>query len=187
MDLSNLTDRDLVALIVGKAKAKRLYKGSLASLLDTNSPACHASLLAAHEFVMRALREELPRRDCLENPYLVRNYLRTALRSREHEVFVVIYLDARNRVIRHEELFRGTHDHASVYPREVLKSALQNNASSLIIAHNHPSGDPKPSVHDVAVTVELIDALKHVDVRVHDHILIAGNECVSFAERGLIK
>lgn len=187
MDLSNVSDRDLVAMIVGKAKARKMYNGSLASLLAYDSAESHPSLFAAYEFVVRALREEMPRHNCLTSPFLVRDYLRTQLRNLEHEVFVVILLNQQNRVIRHELMFRGTHDNVSIHPREIVKTALKHNACGVIFAHNHPSGDPKPSPQDVATTLDLANALGMVEIQVYDHILIAGSSCVSFAERGLLK
>jgi DNA repair protein RadC len=138
------------------------------------------------ELVRRALREDLTRTDALGSPGAVRDYLRLTLRDRGHEVFVGIYLDAQNRVIGDEELFRGTLTQTSVYPREVVKSALARNAASVILAHNHPSGVAEPSYADEALTRTLKDALALVDIKVLDHLVVAGNSATSFAERGLI-
>lgn len=104
----------------------------------------------------------------------------------EHEVFAVLFLDAQNRLIRYEELFRGTLTQTSVYPREVLKAALACNAAGVILAHNHPSGFPEPSRADVAITTTLQQALALIDVRVLDHLVVATSGVVSLAERGLI-
>ncbi len=141
---------------------------------------------AMMELVRRALREDMARRDALGSPGAVRDFLRLKLRDLPHEVFVGLYLDAQNRVIGDEELFRGTLTQTSVYPREVVKSALARNAAGMILAHNHPSGVAEPSHADEALTRALRQALALVDVRVLDHFVIAGNAAISFAERGLL-
>ena len=143
-------------------------------------------LRATLELMRRALREDIGRRDALGSPGAVRDFLRLKLRDLPHEVFVGLYLDAQNRVIGDEELFRGTLTQTSVYPREVVKSALARNAAGMILAHNHPSGVAEPSHADEALTRALRQALALVDVRVLDHFVIAGNAAVSFAERGLL-
>jgi DNA repair protein RadC len=104
----------------------------------------------------------------------------------EHEVFSAIFLDNRHRILTYEEMFRGTIDGASVHPREVVKRAIQLNAAAVIFAHNHPSGIAEPSKADEAITKRLANALKLIDVRVLDHLIIAGADVVSFAERGLL-
>lgn len=124
--------------------------------------------------------------DQLSSPSSVRNYLRLLLSDREHEVFVVVLLDAQHRVLSCEELFRGTLTQTSVYPREVVKVALAANAGSAIFAHNHPSGVSEPSRADELLTTHLKTALALVDVRVIDHFIVAGAESISFAERGLL-
>jgi DNA repair protein RadC len=146
----------------------------------------YCQLSAAVELVRRALREAMARRDALGSPGAVRDFLRLKLRDLPHEVFMGLYLDAQNRVIGDEELFRGTLTQTSVYPREVVKSALARNAAGMILAHNHPSGVAEPSHADEALTRALRQALALVDVRVLDHFVIAGNAAVSFAERGLL-
>ena len=108
------------------------------------------------------------------------------LGSLEHEVFAAIFLDAQNRVIEYIELFRGTLTQTSVYPREVVKTSLRLNAAAVIFAHNHPSGVPEPSRADENLTKVLKDALALVDVRVLDHVIVAGGASVSFAQRGLL-
>ena len=124
--------------------------------------------------------------DQLSSPESVRDYLRMSLSGREHEVFVVVLLDAQHRVLRCEEMFRGTLTQTSVYPREVVKTALAANAASVIFAHNHPSGASEPSQADELLTRELKAALALVDVKVLDHFVIAGAQSLSFAERGLL-
>lgn len=148
-------------------------------------PAKYAQLQAVLEMGRRYLFESLQRGDTLSSPQDTRQYLSSQLRDYPHEVFAVLFLDQRHRVICFEELFRGTIDGASVYPREVVKKALQHNAAALILAHNHPSGVAEPSQADEQITRRLIDALKLVDVRVLDHFVV-GDEVVSFAERGLL-
>ena len=108
------------------------------------------------------------------------------LGARQHEVFVCIWLDAQHRVIRFEEPFRGTLTQTSVYPREIVKSALEANAAAVIFAHNHPSGVAQPSQADELLTRSLKEALALVDIKVLDHFIIAGNQAISFAERGLV-
>jgi DNA repair protein RadC len=124
--------------------------------------------------------------DHLASPAAVRDYLRLLLAGREHEVFVVVLLDAQNRVLSCQELFRGTLTQTSVYPREVVKVALAANAGAAIFAHNHPSGCSEPSRADELLTQTLKSALALVDVKVLDHFVVAGAEAISFAERGLL-
>ena len=107
------------------------------------------------------------------------------LRDSPHEIFAVLFLDQRHRVIKFEEMFQGTIDGANVYPREVVKKALHHNAAAVILAHNHPSGVAEPSQSDERITQRLKDALALVDIRVLDHFVI-GDDIVSFAERGLL-
>jgi DNA repair protein RadC len=132
------------------------------------------------------LNRRIRRSDVLTDPASTRQYLSVKLAPLEHEVFMVIWLDTRNQIIATEELFRGTIDGASVHPREVVKGALQVNASCVIFAHNHPSGIPEPSDADRRLTTRLRDALTLVEVRVLDHFVVGGDHTVSFAERGLL-
>ena len=101
-------------------------------------------------------------------------------------MFAVLFLDTRHRLIEYAEMFQGTIDSAEVHPREVVKAALRHNAAAVIVSHNHPSGNPEPSAADQALTQRLREALGLVDVRVLDHVIVAGNATASFAERGLI-
>jgi DNA repair protein RadC len=143
-------------------------------------------LRATQEIVRRLLAAEMAVRDALSSPRAVRDYLRLTLQGLEHEVFMALLLDAQNRVIKSEELFRGTLTQTSVYPREVVKLALRHNAASVIFAHNHPSGVAEPSRSDEALTQALKQSLALVDVRVLDHLIVAGGGCLSFAERGIL-
>lgn len=120
------------------------------------------------------------------SPTSTRQYCKMKLTGLEHEVFAVLFLDNRHRLIEYEEMFRGTIDGASVYPREVVKAVIHHNAAAVILAHNHPSGVAEPSGADRRLTERLRDALGLVDVRVLDHLIVGDGEPVSFAERGLI-
>jgi DNA repair protein RadC len=121
------------------------------------------------------------------SPDAVTDYLKLNIATREHEVFVVMFLDNQHRLIEAQEMFRGTIDAASVYPREVVKEALRLNANAVIFAHNHPSGVPEPSAADRTLTDKLIHALKSVDIRALDHFIIGGMEHYSFASHGLME
>jgi DNA repair protein RadC len=121
----------------------------------------------------------------LASPQASKDYVKLQLATYEHEVFACLFLDNTNRVITFEEIFRGTIDSANVYPREVVKACLRNNAAAVIFTHNHPSGVAEPSQADIAITECLKKALALVDTRVLDH-LIVGEEVVSFAERGML-
>ena len=134
----------------------------------------------------QALALRVRRGTDLSSPQRARDYLMTRLAEREHEVSTVIYLDNRHRLIACQELFRGTIDGASVHPREVVKEALRHNAAALILAHNHPSFVAEPSQADKLVTRRLREALQLVDIRVLDHLIVAGGETLSFCERGLL-
>lgn len=146
----------------------------------------YAQLQAVLEMSRRALAEEMRERDALSSPAAVRDFLRLRLAGLPHEVFLAVFLDAQNRVLESEELFRGTLTQTSVYPREVVKRALAHNAAGVILAHNHPSGVAEPSQADRWLTEQLKSALGLVDVRVLDHFVVAGSRSLSFAEKGLL-
>ena len=122
----------------------------------------------------------------LTEPKQVFNHLQTLLQYHEHEVFALLLLDSKHRVIGFRELFRGTLDGASVYPREVVKIALEHNAAAVIMVHNHPSGDPEPSQADRTLTTTLKNALNMVGTRILDHVVVGHEGCVSLAERGYL-
>lgn len=147
-------------------------------------PAKYAQLQAVLEMARRALGEELQTNSTLNSPRSVREYLRLLLASKACEVFAVLFLDSRHRLIAAEELFHGTLTHASVHPREVVKAALKHNAGAVILAHNHPSGVSSPSQADHTLTATLKKALALIDVTVLDHFVVAGQEVHSFAEHG---
>jgi len=146
----------------------------------------YVQLQAIFEMSRRALQEEMQQRDVLSSPSAVRDYLRLKLGGLSREVFIVLFLDAQNRVMASEELFAGTLTQTSVYPREVVKRALHHNAAAAIFAHNHPSGIAEPSRADELLTKALKDALVLIDVKALDHFIVAGNTLLSFAERGLM-
>ena len=135
---------------------------------------------------LRILEERARYGDALTSPSAVRDYLRLSLGNLGHEVFVAVLLDAQNRIIAQEELFRGTLTQTSVYPREVVKCALRHNAAAVIFAHNHPSGVAEPSQADRSLTETLRSSLALVDVRVLDHFVVGRDQVASFAERGLL-
>jgi DNA repair protein RadC len=122
----------------------------------------------------------------IRSPGDTETFLKLKLGRVEHELFCIIYLDNRHRILAFEELFRGTIDGTSVYPREVVKEALRRNAAAIILAHNHPSGVAEPSQADERITRRLKSACELVDVRVLDHLIIGGNSCTSLAARGLL-
>lgn len=124
--------------------------------------------------------------EVFSSPRDVTQYCQYKLLHHEHEVFFVLFLNHKHRLITASEMFRGTIDCASIYPREVVKEALLQNASAVILAHNHPSGDPEPSRADITMTNRLSEALSLMDIRVLDHIVVGNQCCVSFAERGLL-
>lgn len=141
-------------------------------------------IAAAIEVLRRRMRADAI---TLNGPSVVRDYLRLTLAPLDHEVFAVVFLDAQNRVIAAEEMFRGTLTQTSVYPREVVRAALHHNAAAVIFSHNHPSGVAEPSRADEMLTSTLKEALALVDVKVLDHFVVAaGGASMSFAERGLL-
>lgn len=146
----------------------------------------YVQLQAIFEMSRRALNEQLQARDVFQSPQQVRNYLVLKLGALAREVFMVLFLDAQNRLHAAEELFNGTLTQTSVYPREVVKRAIHHNAASVIFAHNHPSGVAQQSAADELITQQLKQALALIDVRVLDHFIVAGNQTLSFAERGLL-
>jgi len=201
-----LSDAELLAIflrtgVAGKtavdlARDALQHHGSLRRLLEADcarfcrapglGQAKYVQLQACLEMARRHLHEALQRGDALHSPDDTRRYLRARLRDHPHEVFACLFLDTRHRVIRYEELFRGTIDGATVHPREVVRRALAHNAAAVILAHNHPSGVAEPSRADQQLTDRLRQALALVDVRVLDHLVVGDGEPVSFAERGLL-
>lgn len=200
----DLSETELLALLLpncGKQSAhdratELLVKfGSLRALLTADqtkgasfglSSSAFATLQAALELTRRHYEQLMMSGPALTNPRSTRDYLRLRMRDLPHEIFGIIYLDNRNRVIKFEELFRGTIDGATVHPREVVKEALSCNAAAVILAHNHPSGVAEPSHADELITRRLKESLAVVDIRVLDHLVVGDGVVESFAERGLL-
>ncbi|MGV3569137.1 MAG: RadC family protein [Ramlibacter sp.] len=145
-----------------------------------------AELMAVLELARRAVAEQLKAREVFGSPEAVKNYLQLHLARRPHEVFAALFLDAQNKLVAMEELFRGTLTQTSVYPREVVLKALHHHAAAVVLAHNHPSGTVQPSRADEALTQTLKAALALVDVRVLDHVIVAPGQALSTAEKGLL-
>ncbi len=201
-----LSDAELLAIFlrvgcVGKSAvdlARELLQeyGGLRQLLEASQAefckglglgsAKYAQLQAVLEMGRRHLSAALQAGDLLTSPDLVRQYLSAQLRHQPREVFAVLFLDSQNRLITYEELFFGTIDGASVYPREVVRRALAHNCAAVIFSHNHPSGVAEPSQADCRITRRLQAALELIDVRVIDHMVVGDSEVISFAERGLL-
>ncbi|MFO1418050.1 MAG: DNA repair protein RadC [Methylotetracoccus sp.] len=202
----HLSDAELLAIFLrtgtrGKtavdlARDLLVEYGSLRHLLEADyrtlsqsrglGAAKYAQLRASLEIARRHLEQTLRKGDAISSPTATRNYLSSRLRAYGHEVFACLFLDNQHRVIEYEELFRGTIDGASVYPREVVKRALGLNTAAVIFAHNHPSGIAEPSEADRHITQRLKQALSLIDVRVLDHFIIGEGPPFSFAEHGLI-
>lgn len=149
-------------------------------------PAKRAEITAVMELARRSLAQELAERAVLTSPQQVKDFLRLKLAHLGHEVFAVLFLNAQHQLVELEEMFRGTLTQTSVYPREVVKRALELQASAVILAHNHPSGVAEPSRADEYLTQTLKAALQLIDVRVLDHLVVGRAGVVSFAERGLL-
>ncbi len=170
--------------------------GGVSGLLNTSAealnkikglgPAKRAEIVAVLELARRALASQLQEKTVFASPQAIRDYLQLQLGSRDHEIFAVLFLDANHRLIVLEEMFRGTLTQTSVYPREVVIRALALNAASVVLAHNHPSGNAQASRADEAITQTLKAALALVDVRVLDHFIVTGTQAVSMAELGLM-
>ena len=201
-----LTDAELLAIFLrtgtkGKTAIDLAYTllndfSSLRNLFNADlddfckikgvGPAKYVQLQAVLEMSTRYLKESIEKQDAISSPEDTRQFLKGKLRHRPYEVFAALFLDNRHQVIKFEELFRGTIDGASVYPREVVKKALEYNAAAMIVAHNHPSGIAEPSQADEHITLRLKKALDLVDIRLLDHLIIGDGDITSLAERGII-
>jgi DNA repair protein RadC len=188
MKLSTKTNLELLACVVGKEAAGRIYEGALAPLfaVQEESDCDRQKLIAARELVARSLEEELQQSTLLSSSEEAEEYLRVRFSGQEHESFIVLFVDSQNRLIAAEELFRGTLSETVVYPREVVKRALQLNAASVIVAHNHPRATAEPSDDDLKLTTSLKKALALIDVGLLDHLVVAGGGVMSFADRGML-
>lgn len=164
-------------------KLHKLKASDTAGRYIVDSPVTETDILhMAHQLA----RKRLSKGADLTSPTKVFSHLQILLQEQEHEVFALLLLDTKHRVIAFRELFQGTLDAASVYPREVVKLVLAHNAAAVILVHNHPSGDPEPSIADRKLTSTLRDALNLVGTRTLDHIIVGTEGCVSLAERGYL-
>ncbi|NDV74330.1 RadC family protein [Burkholderia cenocepacia] len=199
-----LTDDELIALLLGTGKpghdvfvtARALVEqfGTLRGLLEASAddfeaypgigPARSARLVAVTEIARRMLVEKAEERMPIDSPGAVEDCLRLKIGTRQYEVFIAVYLDARNRLIDMEEIARGSLTRMAVYPREIVRRAMKHNAAALIVAHNHPSGAVQPNAEDRRLTRVLKDALELVDVRLLDHVVVGVGNTFSFARAG---
>jgi len=188
MHYHNTPTKDLLILIIGERTTDRLYSGVLDPLFNPKGKVAvrHRKLLAARELISRWMKENLAMLPVLSQPDHMRAYLRLHFAGAERERFAVLFFNGRHRLIAAEDMFLGTLDGAFVYPREVVKRALEWNAASVVLAHNHPSGDVDPSHADEQVTLRIRQALELVDVRVMDHLIIGEDRAFSFSEHGLL-
>lgn len=184
--VNRLSDADLLGELIGVQESRQQYQGSLQPFFAEGQAQSHTKCAVARELVKRWLYEEMTHREVFADPRAVVEFLKVHFAGREYESFVVLYLDSQNRLIAVEELFKGTLSQTSVYPREVVKNALRHNAGACVLSHNHPSGVVTASRADEHLTQILKSALSLVDVRVLDHIIVAGNRSLSFAEKGLL-
>lgn len=164
----------------------QVLAASPAALRRFVRPAAAGRLALARDVALRLLRAPLRERPVLSSWPLLVDYLRAGLAGRSRERFHVLYLDKKNRLIRDEIEGEGTVDHAPVYPREILRRALELDASALILAHNHPAGDPTPSVADVDMTRQVVEAARALRITVHDHVVVGGQGVASFRALGLL-
>ena len=196
--LKDWSDARLLAPILGACLAERLLRrfGSLRQLLQADARSirsCHGvghtratAIQALPELAHRYFNESLPKGQAIRSPTDTAGYLQARMQDLEHELFCCLFLDNRHRIIRFDEMFRGTIDGTSVYPREVVKEALAINAAAVILAHNHPSGVAEPSQADERITKRLKSALELVDIRLLDHLIIGNGEATSLAARGML-
>ncbi|WP_460112256.1 RadC family protein [Pseudomonas sp. H3_D04] len=164
-------------------KYHKLIAGKATGTYIMESPVTEADIL---QMAQQLAMSRLSKGRTLTEPKQVFSHLQTLLQYHEHEVFALLLLDTKHRVIGFRELFRGTLDGASVYPREVVKIALEHDAAAVIMVHNHPSGDPEPSQADRTLTATLKNALNMVGTRILDHVVVGHEGCVSLAERGYL-
>ena len=196
--LTDKSDAELLTMVVTNPAATQLLSrfGSLRSLLQAPSGdilACPGigrgrleALRALPELARRYYAESLPTGESIRSPADTEGFLKARMRHLDHELFCCLFLDNRHRVLGFNELFRGTIDGTSVYPREVVKEALAVNAAAVILAHNHPSGVAEPSQADERITRRLKSALELVDIRLLDHLIVGDGSTTSLASRGLI-
>lgn len=203
---ASLSDAELLAIFLrtgvpGKTAldlARELiqFYGGLKGLLNASQAefccfpgmgsAKYAQLQASLEISQRYFHEEMRESDVISSPDASKKFVRLALAGRQAETFACLYLDAQHQILGFDELFQGTLDAASVYPREVVRHVLSKGAAAVILCHNHPSGSTRVSQADRQLTQRLVEALALIDVKVLDHLIVAGATVVSFAEQGLL-
>lgn len=205
--LAGFHDYEVVELLLSlntprkdcKASAKKLVErfGSLPAIFEADpanlcqvegiGPVNSLGIRLIKAVADRYLEQKIRTKDVVSNPSDLKEFLTQTMGHRNREAFAAIYLDAKNRVLTSQILFSGTLTASSVYPRELVISALEHNAASVIFAHNHPSGDVEPSQADIRITRRLVFAMRTVDIIVHEHMIVGCQEYYSFAENGLIK
>lgn len=187
--LTTVFDRNVATLLMQRFGSLRtLLHADSGDILDCHGVGCsrlHA-IRALPELARRYFAESLPCGETIRSPADTEAFLQAHMRHLDHELFCCLFLDNRHRVLRFDELFRGTIDGTSVYPREVVKEALAVNAAALILAHNHPSGTAETSQADERITKRLKSALELVDIRLLDHLIIGDGTATSLASRGLL-
>ncbi len=201
---SSLSEAELLAILLRVGNpgstaldlARQLLAlfGDLTKVLEANWNDCcnipglgvakYAQLQVVRELAKRYLQQEIKKRPVLGNSQVTKQYLTAHLRAYQQEVFACLFLDNKHHLLCFEKLFFGSINNAHVYPRELIKRALQHNAAALILAHNHPSGVTEPSLADRELTKHLQHVLALVDIRLLDHVIVGDNCCSSFAERG---
>lgn len=193
MNLSHLPEETLVQELLGTTPAPdagavlhACEALSLSAPAEGRQAQLNHVLGVAKELLLRGLRRDMCAASIISSPGALRDWLRLHCADLQHEVFLVLFLDAQHRVLDAEAMFRGTVTQTAVYPREVVKAALSRNAAAVAFAHNHPSGHAEPSRADEYLTANLKSALALVDVRVIDHFVVAGDRLTSMAERGLL-
>lgn len=202
----SLSDAELLAIFLGSGykgqsavdMARTLVSqfGGLRGLLNAEfnqlnqikgiGQAKFVQIRAILEISQRCMQEQLARSNPLTQPQMVKQYLKAKMRDYTKETFSCLFLDSKNQIICFKELFHGTIDAASIYPREIIKTVLSQNAAAVMFAHNHPSGNPEPSAADRSITQKLKTVLNSIDVRLLDHFVVGDNQIFSFAEEGLL-
>lgn len=206
MGAHTLSDAELIAIFIGSGAqginavdvGRDMLKtyGSLRAILQLSHRQCcdvkgvgnvtYALLKAAQEISRRYIEQSMKLDNIFNSPSVTRDYLNLTLRHKSREVFAVMFLTNQHALIHYEEMFFGTINMASVYPREIVKRALELHCAAVILAHNHPSGVAEPSRADIAITQQIKKALELIDVTVLDHCVVGDGEIVSLAERGCL-
>lgn len=183
---ADLTAQEAAALIAEFGSLPEVLAADRAALMRIVPPAAASRLVLAQDLARRLLAAPLAARPVLSSGISVADYLRAVLRGRRREQFRVLFLDRRNRLIRDEVMGQGTLDHCPVYPREIVRRALELDAAGVVLAHNHPGADPAPSTADVEATRQVAEAGRALRITVHDHLLVAGEAVVSLRSLGVL-